>query len=228
MKTFIQILLFSALIFSGASSYATLISNGDFEAGGLAPGISNPDSGTTQFLECTGAMTGVTTPGNFGTGGSGNYTAYFDGASGNIRNNGSGLVVGSGVGCANFRTYGGWDITKSYNITAEGTILNFIIADAAFLFEFTADSVSDALAGISLNITLTSSFLTDLCYSAGICGDRNEFAFAIVGTSSNTGWLDNITFSEIISVPESNSLALWGLGLIALYASRRRQKYQND
>ncbi len=211
MKTFIQILLFSALIFSGASSYATLISNGDFEAGTLAPGISNPDSGPTQFLECTGAMTGVTTPGNFGTGGSGNYTAYFD---------------GGGVGCANFRTFGELDPAKSYHLTAKGTILNFIIADA--IAEYTADSITSALAGVTLNITLTSEFLTGMCTYADICRGRHEFLFAIVGTPSNTGWLDNITFSEIISVPESNSLALWGLGLIALYVSRRRQKYQRD
>ncbi|MCF6210438.1 MAG: PEP-CTERM sorting domain-containing protein [Gammaproteobacteria bacterium] len=219
MKTFIQILLFSALIFSGASSYANLISNGDFEAGTLAPGTHNPDSGTSQFIGCTGAMTGVTTPGDFGTGGSGNYTAYLDGSAGHVWRGGS-------ASCANFRTFGELDITKSYNIRAEGTILNFIIAD--YIKEFTANSVADALAGISLNITLTSEFLTGMCTYANICSGRHEFAFAIVGTSSETGWLDNITLSEIISVPESNSLALWGLGLIALYASRRRQKYQSD
>ncbi|HEB92184.1 MAG TPA: hypothetical protein ENI94_01685 [Gammaproteobacteria bacterium] len=217
MKTFIQLLSFSVFIFSAASSYATLISNGDFEAGTLAPGTSNPHKGTSQFLGCTGEMTGVTTPGNFGTGGSDNYTAYFDG--------GSGHAGVGGVGCANFRTFGELDITKSYNVTAEGSIVNFIIAD---FIEFTADSVADALAGISLNITLTSSYLTNLCQYSNICSGTHEFAFAIVGTSSNTGWLDNITFSEIILVSESNSLALWGLGLIALYASRRRQKYQSD
>ncbi len=219
MKTLIQILTFSAFVFSGASSYATLISNGDFEAGTLAPGYSNSHSGTRQFSGCTGEMSGVTTPGNFGTGGSGSYTAYFDGGSGHA--GGSGLAGGGGVGCANFRTFGELDISKSYNITAEGSIVNFVIAD---FIEFTADSAADALAGISLDITLTSSYLTSLCRDAGICSGIHEFAFAIVGTSLNTGWLDNIAFSEIILVPESNSLALLSLGLMVLYTSRRRQK----
>ncbi|WP_334189119.1 DUF642 domain-containing protein [Noviherbaspirillum sp.] len=195
-----SILAIASLLATNAAS-AAIISNGNFEAGTMAPWVK---TGNVYYVTSQG--------GDFWFGGgsaavNGTYAIAFN----------AGETTPNGSIFQSFNTTAGarYEVSFNYGVTANGT--QSLLADV-----LGANGVT-SLGSLGVTDSNPSKALGLFRYAFFADGAQATLRFSDVSTNrtaSLDGILDNVTVN---AVPEPGTVAMLGLGLVAVFAARRRK-----
>jgi len=206
IKTTRRIAVAAAIALTSATAFATpvnSIDNGTFGAKTYTAG---------SFAYLTGAVNSWTYAGSSG-----------------IATNGSGFNVIGGAGPVGLLQQAGSSISQVFNFTDNILSLTF---SAEGRNGYGANSISVLIDGVALAFSGATSFLPasttsfTTYTSAVIALTAGNHTLSFVGNGVNgtdvTTFIDNVTLTT--AVPEPVTLGLFGLGLVALGAVRRKAK----